>query len=199
MAVRVQYWLAMRNLDAVQSCTEQAAFYPETWNPNDKWAFLMLIRVYLAQHQDKQALVALERFCAHLDRPGDVATTVEFLALYMIGLYRVGKREQLHTVAARLLGLTKPETHLRVFLNEGEPMRQVLRSLLDATRDTYVTFFPEGRIGRGSDVRSAYALAHRATNAARAGGTAPACGRCVQPRHREPARYFACDGKETCE
>jgi LuxR family maltose regulon positive regulatory protein len=142
MAVRVQYWLAMRNLDAVQNWTEQAAFYPETWNPNDKWTFLMLIRVYLAQHQDMQALVALERFCAHLDRPGDVATTVEFLALYMIGLYRVGKREQLHTVAARLLGLTKPETHLRVFLNEGEPMRQVLRSLLDATRDTYVTFSP---------------------------------------------------------
>ncbi len=142
MAVRVQYWLAMRNLDAVRRWAEQAVFYPETWNPNDKWAFLMLIRVYLAQHQDKQALVALEGFSTHLDRPGDVATTVEFLALYMIALYRIGKREQLHTVAVRLLGLTEPEHHVRVFLNEGEHMRQVLRSLLDARHDECGIFSP---------------------------------------------------------
>jgi len=81
------------------------------------------------------ALEALERFSSQLDRPGDIQTTIGFLALYAVALHYGGKGEHVHAVAARLLALTEPEGYIRVFLEEGEPMRQVLQSLLGTMRD----------------------------------------------------------------
>src|SRR5581483_10023136 len=40
--------------------------------------------------------------------------------------------EQAHEIAARLFALTEPEGYLRVYLDEGEPMRQVLEALLSS-------------------------------------------------------------------
>jgi LuxR family transcriptional regulator, maltose regulon positive regulatory protein len=45
-----------------------------------------------------------------------------------------GKGEHARAVAARLLALTEPEGDMRVYLDLGEPMRQVLQSLLGAPR-----------------------------------------------------------------
>jgi LuxR family maltose regulon positive regulatory protein len=95
----------------------------------------MLVRVYLAQQQYTQALAALSRFSAYLDRPGDIDTTIEFLALRVVALHHAGKREQARAVAARLLALTEPEGYIRVYLDAGEPMQQVLQSLLGKERD----------------------------------------------------------------
>src|SRR5262249_22045220 len=135
VAVRVQYWLAAGDLEAAGSWAEQVVFSSETWDPNRRREFLMLIRVYLAQQQYTLALAALERFSIHLDRPGDIQTTVGFLALHTVALYYGGKGERFRVVAARLLALTEPEGYIRVFLEEGEPMRQVLQSLLGTLRD----------------------------------------------------------------
>jgi LuxR family maltose regulon positive regulatory protein len=48
----------------------------------------------------------------------------------MMALHHAGQNEQAHVVAARLFALTEPEGHLRVYLDEGEPMRQTLQALL---------------------------------------------------------------------
>ena len=95
----------------------------------------MLIWVYLAQQQYTQVLEALERFSAHLDRPGDIETTIEFLALQVVALYQAGKAEQARAVATRLLALTEAEDNVRVYLDAGEAMREVLQSLLEPARD----------------------------------------------------------------
>jgi LuxR family maltose regulon positive regulatory protein len=135
VAVRVQYWLAAGDLDAASTWGEQLVFSSETWNPNRQGEFLMLIRVYLAQQQYTRALEALERFSAQLDRPGNFQTTIAFLALHAVALHYGGKGEQARAVAARLLALTESEGYIRVYLEEGEPMRQVLESLLGTMRD----------------------------------------------------------------
>src|SRR5436190_3807729 len=48
----------------------------------------------------------------------------------MVALHHAGQSEQAHELAARLLALTEPEGYLRVYLDEGEPMRQALQALL---------------------------------------------------------------------
>ena len=53
----------------------------------------------------------------------------------MAALHLAGKREQARTVAARLLALTEPEGYIRVYLDEGEPMKQVLKTLLNTPQD----------------------------------------------------------------
>jgi LuxR family transcriptional regulator, maltose regulon positive regulatory protein len=135
VAVRVQYWLAAGDFEAVSNWAEHVVFSPESWDPNRKSEFLQLIRVYLAQQHYTEALEALERFSAHLDRPGDIERTIEFLALQVVALYQARKREQARPVVTRLLALTEPEDSVRVYLDAGEPMKQVLQSLLEPPRD----------------------------------------------------------------
>jgi LuxR family transcriptional regulator, maltose regulon positive regulatory protein len=123
---RVQYWLAAGDLEAASHWAKQVVFSLETWNPNDKWVVLILVRVYLALHQFPQALEVLDRFRPQLDRPGDIYTTIHFLALQVVALHKAGKREQAWTITARLLALTEPEGYIRVYLDQGEPMKQAL-------------------------------------------------------------------------
>ena len=127
---RVQYWLAAGDLEAARTFAQQVLFSPETWDPNKKWAVLMLVRVYLALHQSPQALDILERFRELLDRPGDIYMTIQMLALQVVALHQAGKREQALAATARLLALTERDGYIRVYLDQGELMRQVLLAFL---------------------------------------------------------------------
>jgi len=135
VAARVQYWLAMGSLDAASAWAKHVVFLPETWNPTRRGEFLMLVRVYLAQQQYTQALAALEGFSAELDRPGDIDTTIHFLALHSVALHTRGQAAQARAVAARLLALTEPEGYIRVYLDAGEPMQRLLQHLLGPLHD----------------------------------------------------------------
>jgi LuxR family maltose regulon positive regulatory protein len=128
---RVSSWLAQGNLEAASAWAAQTMFHLETWDPLRKWDFLMLMRVFLAQQQYGLALETLERFSVHLDWPEDISTTISFLALYVVALHQARKREQAQTILARLLTLTEPEGYIRVYLDAGEAMREVLQMLLD--------------------------------------------------------------------
>jgi LuxR family maltose regulon positive regulatory protein len=129
-AARVQYWLIAGDLDAARRWAEQAVFSPEAWDRYHKGAVLMRVRVYLTQQQYTQALEVLDCWSRQLDRPSDIQTTINVLALHLVALHQAGKREQSRAVAARLLSLTEPEGHLRVYLDLGEPMKQALKALL---------------------------------------------------------------------
>src|SRR5258707_15385335 len=88
------------------------------------------MRVYFAELRWAEAVALLERWSAHLDRPANMAITITYLAQSLVALHQAGKSEQARVVAARLLALTEPEGYLRVYLDEGEPMRQALLALL---------------------------------------------------------------------
>jgi LuxR family maltose regulon positive regulatory protein len=136
IALRVQCWLAQENLTDAAKWAAQTTLSPEAWNPLRKGEVLMLIRVSLAQQKYPQAVETLERFSQHLDRPGDISTALEFLALSVVALNQGGKREQAICVAARLLALTEQEGHIRVYLDAGLPMKHALFTLLKELRDT---------------------------------------------------------------
>jgi LuxR family transcriptional regulator, maltose regulon positive regulatory protein len=127
---RVQYWLAAGDLEAARTFAQQVVFSPQAWDPNEKWAVLMLVRVYLALHQFPQALDILDRFRELLDRPGDIYMTIHMLAVQAVALHQAKKREQALAVTARLLALTERDGYIRVYLDQGEPMRQALLAFL---------------------------------------------------------------------
>jgi LuxR family transcriptional regulator, maltose regulon positive regulatory protein len=95
----------------------------------------MLVRIFLAQRHYSQAVETLSHFREHLNLPGDIKTTIEWMVLQVVALHYAGKREEALRVAARLLALTEPENSIRVSLDAGEPMRQVLLALLSALPD----------------------------------------------------------------
>jgi LuxR family maltose regulon positive regulatory protein len=90
----------------------------------------MLARVLLAHRQYAKAIETLEIFSRYLDQPGDIDTAIEWMALYVVALHFGRKRTRASLIAARLLAATEPQGCIRVYLDAGQLMRQVLRSLL---------------------------------------------------------------------
>jgi len=87
------------------------------------------MRVYFAARLWPEAASLLERFRKHLDRASNIKITLTYLAQLLVALHHVGRREQANAVATRLFALTEQEGYLRVYLDEGEPMRQALSAL----------------------------------------------------------------------
>ena len=135
IALRVQWWLAQANLAEAAKWAAKTTLSPQAWNPLRKGEVLMLVRVFLAQQQYVQAIETLERFSQHLDHPGDIDTTLQFLALSVVALHQGEKREQATRVAARLLAMTEPEGSIRVYLDAGPLMKHSLFTLLKAPQD----------------------------------------------------------------
>jgi len=129
---RVRLWLAQSNLAQASEWATQTTLSPEAWDPLRKREVLLLVRVFLAQQQYTQAVQHLDRFREHLDRPADSEPTIEWTALHVVALHLAGKNEQAARGATRLLALTEPEGCIRVYLEAGEPMKQVLKTWLSA-------------------------------------------------------------------
>jgi LuxR family maltose regulon positive regulatory protein len=134
--LRVQWWLARGNLAEAEAWAAQTMFSTDAWDPLQRGEVLMLVRVSLAQQQYVQAAETLERFSQYLDQPGDIQTALEWMALSAVALHQSGKREQALRVATRLLRQTSPEGIIRVYLDAGEPMKQVLLTWLSDARPT---------------------------------------------------------------
>lgn len=129
---RVRLWLAQSDLAQASEWATQTTLSPEAWDPSRKWEVLLLVRVFLAQQQYTQAVQMLDRFRKHLDRPADSEPTIEWMALRVVALHLAGTNGQAAQGAAHLLALTEPEGCIRVYLEAGEPMKQVLKTWLSA-------------------------------------------------------------------
>lgn len=127
--VQVWYWLKTGNLVAARSWAEREAALLETWDAKRKEEFMTLIRVYLALHQHEQALAALQRFSTELDQSGDSSSRIEFLALWAAAYQQAGETERAREVAIRALTISEPASYVRVYVDVGQPMQEVLQSL----------------------------------------------------------------------
>ncbi|HEX4206723.1 MAG TPA: LuxR C-terminal-related transcriptional regulator, partial [Ktedonobacteraceae bacterium] len=126
--MRAQWWLAQGQM---KEAADWAVSFPEgAWERSLYDAFPVVMRVYFAELRWTEALELLERFSGSLGRSANSRITLTYLAQYMVALHHAGQNEQAHEVAARLFALTEPEGYLRVYLDEGEPMRQALEALL---------------------------------------------------------------------
>ena len=131
---RLSVWLAQGNLVEASVWAAQTMLSPNVSSPLRTEEVLMRVRVLLAQQQYALAVEQLQGWSQHLDRPGDIPTALEWMALSVVALRYADKREQAVRVATRLLALTELEGSIRVYLDAGEPMKQVLQTLLEASQ-----------------------------------------------------------------
>jgi LuxR family maltose regulon positive regulatory protein len=125
-AMQAQWWLAQGQLEAASTWAASVVFPEGPWEGRLYDAFPVVMRVYFAQHRFREAGELLDSFRGHLDRPANLAVTITSLSQSLVALHHAGKPEQARLIAARLFALTEPEGYLRVYLDEGEPMRQAL-------------------------------------------------------------------------
>jgi len=128
--LRAQWWLAQGQVREASDWAAGVVFPEVPWERSWYHAFPVVIQVYFAQRRFREAVSLLERFRAHLDRPANIRITLTYLAQQLVALHHTGQIEQAREVAARLFALAEPEGYLRVYLDEGEPMREALQALL---------------------------------------------------------------------
>src|SRR5262249_53483626 len=100
------------------------------WEGHVYDAFPVVIRIYFAEHRFREAMELLDGYRRHLDRPTNMTVTITWLSQSLVALHHAGESERARMIAARLFTLTEAEGYLRVYLDEGELMRQALLALL---------------------------------------------------------------------
>jgi LuxR family maltose regulon positive regulatory protein len=96
--------------------------------------YLVLARVLVAQGLPGRALGLLERMHAAAAGQGRVGCVIETGTLQALALAATGAEDRAISVLAAALTLGHPEGYVRVFADEGEPMRTLLGRLASGQR-----------------------------------------------------------------
>ena len=145
----VQRWVRERDLRA----DDEPAYAREA-------EYLVLARLLLAQNRPARALVLLERLHAAAAAQSRVDSAIETRALQALALAADGQDQRAMSILTEALVLGYPEGYVRVFADEGAPMRALLGRVAAARRTQHgaARSFPASylaRIGRAFDPKPA--------------------------------------------
>jgi len=112
-------WAAERNLDL-----DADPAYPR------EPAYLLLARLLLAEQQPDQALRLLDRLQTAAAEQHRTGSIIEIDALRALARHASGDQRGAHDVLDNALRLARTEGYVRVFVDEGEPMAGLLRSVV---------------------------------------------------------------------
>ena len=93
---------------------------------------LVLARVLLAEGRPDQACTLLGRLLEAAEAAGRTGSAIEIQALHALALRAAGERERAARVLSRALAPAAPEGYVRVFVDEGPPMAELLADVLAA-------------------------------------------------------------------
>jgi len=87
---------------------------------------LALTRLWLAQGQPALALDVSERQAQAAEQRGRMGVVIEWLALQALAHAALGNTSQAMATLERALSRAEPEGYVRVFVDEGEPMKLLI-------------------------------------------------------------------------
>lgn len=127
-AFPVRLWLAQGNLPAAFHWVQETGItiddpVPFLREPE----YLTLLRVLLAQGEQDAALMLLERMLRMAEAAGRTGRGIELLAFQALAYHGKEEIPQALDALERALSLAQPEGYVRVFLDRGPPMAELLR------------------------------------------------------------------------
>jgi LuxR family maltose regulon positive regulatory protein len=151
--------------------------------------YLVLVRVLIAQHRPRQALALLERLHTAAAAQGRTGSVIEIQALQALALAADGEEATAVRSLARTLILACPQGYVRVFADEGPPMRALLGRLTAIQKPRYATAgLPSGYLAR---VQQASRATHGGARAGRgAAATVPGLVEPLTERELEVLRLL---------
>jgi LuxR family maltose regulon positive regulatory protein len=127
---QVKLWLAQEDTLAVNRWSASLEKGISSGDPirfECELARITLARVYIAQKKPEEAirlLACLEESAAANGRTGRL---LEILVLKALALHRLGETAQALAVLAKSLALAEQEGYIRIFVDEGKPMDELLQ------------------------------------------------------------------------
>lgn len=135
MAAQVSLWIAHQDLSAAGAWANRFRCDATPSEYIHAEEYLALARVYLAQQQYASCLHLLTQLLSKMEGMKRQWDVVQILALQVVALHMCGEITQARQAVIRLLTLTESEGYVRVYLDAGESMQKVLKTLLDASED----------------------------------------------------------------
>jgi LuxR family maltose regulon positive regulatory protein len=127
-ALRVRLWLAQGNLASAIRWAEESGLYAQDdmslWR---EWEYLAIVRVLLAEGKCNDALALVERLLRPAQASGRAGGMIEMLVLKALVLQAKRAFPSALQELERALAIAQAGGYLRTFLDEGEPMAQLLR------------------------------------------------------------------------
>ena len=135
-AQRARLLLAQGDVPAASQWAKAAGLSPEDEPdyPREP-AYLLLARVLLAQDRPGPALTLLQRLLATAASQDRIGNVIEIQALRALALAARGDHAGALGALAEAVTLACPQGHVRVFADEGAPMRALLTRLSAARKD----------------------------------------------------------------
>ncbi len=133
---RARLLLAQGDVPAAAQWAKAAGLSPEDEPdyPREP-AYLVLARVLLAQDRPGPALTLLQRLLATAASQGRIGNVIEIQALRALALAARGDHAGALGALAEAVTLACPQGYVRVFADEGAPMRALLTRLSAARKD----------------------------------------------------------------
>jgi len=165
-AQRARLWIRQGNLLAAEQWAPTWAVAGDRYHETVEQ--LTLVRLHLAQHQREpdgrlieQAAERLAHLCAAAEASGWMGELIEILALQALTLQALGDGAGAMAALAQALTLAEPEGYIRIFVDEGASMAQLLQAArVQGIALNYIskllTAFPRTE-GRGAKAESAEA------------------------------------------
>jgi len=138
---QVKLWLVQGDWLAVDHWSaklEKRFGSPDPFHFENELTHITLARVYMAQKKLDESMKLLTRLEENAQSGGRTGGLIEILILQALGLQNLGEPAQALAKLAKSLALAEPEGYIRVFLDEGQPMQQLLAQWLAHTSTSHL-------------------------------------------------------------
>ena len=127
LAYRARLWLSQGAIATAARWLEERGVSSDHAAPETGWIDqVLLARVHLANSRADQARLLLEALLETTGVEGCPRAAVEIRAVQALALHALGHQSQAADAVQGALALAEPEGYVRLFADEGEPMRRVL-------------------------------------------------------------------------
>ncbi len=131
-AWKAKIWLAQGNIDAVQIWVHERQLQTnDDIQTTREVEYLVLARFLLSQGNLDEAVSLLERLLESAEAGGRVTRMIEMQLVLSLVLHEQGESEKAISVLKKSLALAQPEEHIRLFVNEGPVIAQLLNEALN--------------------------------------------------------------------
>jgi LuxR family maltose regulon positive regulatory protein len=131
---RVWLWLVQGNLEACERWKRSNDPKPAGKKTLNEGKRLILARILLAEKNHTIALKILSQLLHENETAGHWGSVIELLVLQTLTYQQQGETPAALNTLERALSLAEPEGYIRIFLDQGKPMKELLRRMKDHKR-----------------------------------------------------------------
>ena len=96
--------------------------------------YLTLVRLFIAQGKPSKALDILAVLHSHNEKRGQIRRVIEALVLQAVAFHLLGEKKAALQTFLEALELAEPQGYIRTFLDEGQPVAQLLYQVIAADK-----------------------------------------------------------------